>query len=96
MVVSDLDLEGIAVAPYEAYAPLVIDADAVLTYPATSELLQTVAGWLRQVGERAGSVDNEKLPHGGTKERWRKMARPLATEERLRIPVREGLDHQGE
>ena len=96
MVVSDLDLESIAITPRKAYAPLVIDADAVLTHAATFELLETVAGWLCQVRERTGSVDDEKLSCCGAKDRWRKMPRSLAAEDRLSILVREGLDHRGE
>jgi len=91
MVVSDLDLESIAMTPREAYAPLVIDTDAVLAEP-----LETVAGWLCQVRERTGSVDDEKLSCCGAKDRWRKMPRSLAAEDRLSILVREGLDHRGE
>jgi len=43
MIVHNLNFNGIRVNPTEADAPLVVDPDAVLPFPITTECLQTVA-----------------------------------------------------
>src|SRR6187551_485416 len=43
VVVDDLDIFRITVLPVEAYAPLVIDPDAPLTFPVALERLQTIS-----------------------------------------------------
>lgn len=43
MVIDDLDVIGVAVAPHKADSPLVIDPDAVLTLSVAVQGLQPVA-----------------------------------------------------
>ena len=42
MVVDDLHIECVTVAPNETDSPLVIDSDAVLTCPITLQFLESV------------------------------------------------------
>lgn len=42
MVVGDLDVVGITTLPYETDSPLLVDADAVLTFPAAAKSLQMI------------------------------------------------------
>jgi len=75
---------------------LFVDAYAVLAKSAAFQLLETIARRFRKIGEGAGSLNHEKLPCGRPENDWRQVARLFAPKERLRILVREGLDHRGE
>jgi hypothetical protein len=50
MVVNDLNFEGMPIAPNKADAPLIVDADAVLSLPIPFQTFQTVS---RQCRERS-------------------------------------------
>ena len=56
MVIGDLDILRIVILPAEAYAPLVVDANAPLARPVTLQSFQVVAGKRRQVFEPPGVV----------------------------------------
>jgi hypothetical protein len=58
VVVDDLDLFGTGVGPDEADAPLVVDADAVLSLAVTAHLLEPVAGEGAEIVEGLGSVQS--------------------------------------
>jgi hypothetical protein len=47
MVIHDLDIVGILVNPFKAHAPLVVDPDAVLSSPLTTQGLQAIGGRLK-------------------------------------------------
>jgi hypothetical protein len=49
VVIDDLDLEGVAVSPFEAEAPLVVDPQAVLPGPITLQCLQMISWWHPQI-----------------------------------------------
>ncbi len=51
MVVSNLDVLSLALCPVETDAPLVIDADAVLTLPISFQFLKLITGRREQVAE---------------------------------------------
>jgi hypothetical protein len=44
MVIYNLDIVGIAVAPFETDAPLIVDANAVLPFPIAPKQLQAILG----------------------------------------------------
>jgi hypothetical protein len=44
MVIDDFDIPGLAVAPYEAEPPLIVDADAVLAVPHAAQRFEAIAG----------------------------------------------------
>jgi len=52
VIVSDLDIEGVAVVPCEADSPLVVDPNAVLPLSISFQLLQAVSGWSSEVLKR--------------------------------------------
>ncbi len=64
MIVHDLDIPGIAVAPDEADAPLVVDTNAVLPDSVASKGFQSVAGRDSQILKAASSVDCNQLCPG--------------------------------
>ena len=64
MTVHNLDLPSIAIAPSEADAPLVVDANAVLPGSVATKILRSVAGRDPQVVKAAGSFDcNQPCPN---------------------------------
>ena len=74
MVVDNLNLFGAAVAPYEAYPPLVVDPDRVLSLTVALECLEPIARRLTQIIQRTGVVEQQqlttRLPFDGTKSRY--------------------------
>ena len=60
MIVSDLDLECIALPPDETYSPLVVDPNAVLTLAVTQEFLETVSRRNIQVCQGIRCIQNPK------------------------------------
>jgi hypothetical protein len=64
MVIGDLHIKGIAFLPLEADPPLIIDPDAVLSFPIPFKCFQAVTGRLRQILERPHAVQIQKLPPG--------------------------------
>ncbi len=57
MVIDDFDLIGVPIAPGEADPPLVVDPDAVLPGPVSSQRFEPVAADLRQVMETGRRVE---------------------------------------
>jgi len=43
MVIDDLDLLGRTITPNETDSPLIVDSDAVLTFPIATQFLQPVS-----------------------------------------------------
>ena len=62
MVVDDFHIVGIASLPSKADAPLVIDANAVLTLAVALECLELVTGRGLQVREDSRAVQVQQLP----------------------------------
>jgi hypothetical protein len=63
MVVDDLDIFGSLLRPYEAYAPLIIDADRVLTPAIPREDFQPVRRRGAQIREVAGLMQHVEFPY---------------------------------
>jgi hypothetical protein len=61
MVIDDFDVEGISVAPPEAYSPLIIDPDRVLTGAISFELFQSVPRNSAKFIEVEGCMKQDKL-----------------------------------
>jgi hypothetical protein len=65
VVINDLDIVCITSFPGEADTPLIVDPDAVLSYPAPFlHGLQPVAGQGCQIVKAPGPMQQEKLPSG--------------------------------
>lgn len=61
MTIHDLHFKGITIPPFKADTPLLVDADAVLSYPVPFELLQAVCRWNTQVIQRDGPIQHPQL-----------------------------------
>jgi hypothetical protein len=49
MVVHDFNVQGIAVHPDEAYSPLIVDPDALLSFSVSPQRFESVRRWNTQV-----------------------------------------------
>ena len=95
MIVHDRDIVRVAVLPPKADAPLIVDANAVLASAIALELFESIAGRNAEIFELFRRVDGHKLAQHGPLEVGREPSDGLASEQTLRIPVGEALDHPG-
>jgi hypothetical protein len=61
MIIHNLNVVGIPVMPNKADAPLIVDADAVLSFPVLVEGFQAISWWRRQVAQLSGNVQLPKF-----------------------------------
>ncbi len=92
VVIHNFHIVRITVAPHEAYAKLVIDADAVLSFPLSFERFQTIARRGSQITELGCDVQLPKLPLGYPRE-GPETLHPLPGMQLLRVRRAKGLDH---
>src|SRR5215472_368850 len=83
VVVDDLNLVGVALVPHETDPPPVIDANAVLTLPVTTQCLQSIARWSGQVAQFLRLMDLSQLTLGNPLYIVRQPPREPALEQRL-------------
>jgi hypothetical protein len=93
VIVCDFDIFGTSFGPPETDAPLIVDADRVLTAPVTPQRLEAVAGRLAQFGKTRYRIDLAKLPQGGVLDIGRQTAALLAKPDDFGLPVPEAPDH---
>ena len=65
MIVDDLNVGRIAVAPVEADPPLQVNPHAILSMAFATKLFESVA-WTRQVAQFLGSVEDAELSQRDT------------------------------
>lgn len=56
MVIHDLNVVRVAVSPPETDPPLVVDPNAVLTFPVSCQFFQPIPGWDSQVLDRLRGI----------------------------------------
>jgi hypothetical protein len=64
MIIDDLDLMRVAVAPDEADAPLIVDADRPFAFPVPPQRLKPIAGRHPQILELLRVMQDEQLSTG--------------------------------
>ena len=64
MIIDDLGVEGVAVMPFKAYSPLLVNADCILSFPVASESVKHVF-W----------IPYQRIQAWGKPFRWRRMFR---------------------
>ena len=92
VVVSNLDVVGVAIDKSEADAPLVVDRD-LLPCPVTPKYVKTVTWWDLQVVEASRQVHVLQLSNGPPRDIRRKPLRLACGVQHLRAPIGETLDH---
>lgn len=93
MIIRDLDIMSIVVEPLKANAPLVIDANTVLTGSVSRQFLPTIRRRNAQVIERSGVVQHAELSQSDLLNTARQLTRMLAGEDLLSLFVFEALYH---
>jgi hypothetical protein len=92
MIIRNLHLGGVSVAPHETDTPLVVDAYTVLPRAVTFEWMKSVARRHFQIHQAFGRVQHQKLSS-----RWlsnvREPGNILIVKKPLRIGALEGLYH---
>lgn len=86
---------GSAIDPAEAYAPLVIDSNAVLALAAALQSLQAIPRRRSQVGQDRGSVEHLQLSKCATFERL-ETSDGCAIKQLLCVAATKRLDHMSE
>lgn len=93
MVVGDFNVVSIPVLPAEANSPLLVDPDAVLSFPVAVKLFQTVSGRDTQVIQSERCVELIQL-HNGPAEKLRRKFPGVFPPEYFFCPrICEALDH---
>ncbi len=93
MIVHYLDTVGIAILPLKTNAPLIVDANAVLTLSITRQLFEAIGQRYAQILQNLGSIQDLKFPSRDSLDALRESARELAIEYPFRLFAGEGLDH---
>jgi len=93
MVVHDLDIARVSVAPAETDSPSIIDANAVLTDAVGTESLETIARRRSQIIEPTGRIDRQELRPRATLYLHGQAAHGVTREDSRGQLVRETLDH---
>ena len=89
MIIDDLDVIGVAIAPCKADAPAVIDPNAILSGSIPSQLFQAVGGGNLQIMEGMRIIKHAQFPQSDLLDvRWQ-PAGALAGEELLGLMILE-------
>jgi hypothetical protein len=92
MVVYDFNVYGIAIDPNEAYSPLIVDPDAVLSFPVSTQRFQPVRRWNTQVVYRSSIVQHPELAPGDLLNALGQALRTNPVPDCLRFPGAKALD----
>ncbi len=95
MIIAELHVVRVTVFETEAYAPLIVDGDRVLSRPITLEHVELITGWYSQIGEPGGDMHGFKLPQGASCHVRRDTPCLPGPEQLLGLPIGKGLDHVG-
>jgi hypothetical protein len=93
VIVGELYLVGLPVAPSETDSPLIVDPDAVLTFPVPAQNLEAVARDGAQLVETLCRMEHLELPPGPRDEPMVDAPHIAALEQRRRASVSEAPDH---
>ena len=93
MIINDFDLLGSAIAPDKANSPLVVDADAVLTGPASFQRLEAITWRWRQICQLFRLMDQPQLALRHALNVRAQAPRETSMEQGLGIATGEGADH---
>jgi hypothetical protein len=86
-----LNVVCVSLLPYEAYPPLAVDSNAVLTHAVTLQLFQLIPRRL-QVHQFSGSIQHPQLASGGLLENLEAFA-TVTVVQFLGFPAAERLNH---
>ena len=96
MLIHYLDVVGISTLPFKTDAPLVVDANTILTLSVTRQFLETTRRRYAQILQDLSRIQDSQSPSGNPLDVLREFARELTIEDFLRFLAREGLNHHPE
>src|SRR5436309_15057478 len=94
MVIDDFHLLRVAAVPHKAYPPLVIDADAVLSFPCALECFQPIARRHLQIPQCPRPMQVFQLAPRRVLHVMGQLARASAAEDALGLRAREAGNHE--
>ena len=95
MVIHNLNFVRMAVLPPKTNAPLVVNADAVLSQPTALQSFQAVAGRHGHLAQFRSSVQSEQFASCAPLDRGRESAGQFRPEQPFGLCAREAQNHQG-
>lgn len=93
MVIDNLNIESVAILPFEANAPLLVDADAVLARAVASECLELIRWGDHQIAQIRSAIEVLQLLARALLNLIIQALHKCPSEHRLRVFVLEGPDH---
>src|SRR5271165_1357998 len=93
VVIHYLNIVGVSIAPNKADAVLVVDANGMLSFAITPQLLQVVAGWHAKVLNCERSIQDHQFSSCNFTKIGRNAAAPACSPERFSIVVSEARNH---
>lgn len=93
MIIRNFDIVSITGNEPEAYAPLVVDGDRVLSFSVSHELVESIPRRNPKVIQARRQVDVLELSPRTPQYIWRQLFGPTGLEQFLRVPVCKALDH---
>jgi hypothetical protein len=93
VIVGDLNVAGVIVAPNEADAILVVDANAVLAFTISAERLKPIPGRDLQVSDSRGSIEHLEFLQRRFPETSRDAPGAFLVPQPLGVSIAETLDH---
>jgi hypothetical protein len=94
VVINDLNIQSIAVFPNEAYSPLIVDSNTVLSRSITLQFLEPVRWRNPQRIQATGRRENFELSRSQTLNMPRQPSGKPTTKDSLSFPTLKGLDHE--
>ena len=93
MIIRNFDIVSITGNEPEAYAPLVVDGDRVLSFSISSELVESISRGNPKVIQARCQVNVLELSPRTPQYIWRQLLGPTGLEQFLRVPICKALDH---
>jgi len=93
MVIHDLDVLCVPIAPYEADPPLVIDTNTVLAFAAAFQGFQSVRGGEAEIIQAESSINGVELHKRTLLNATRKFPSELTPEDFFRLGITKRPDH---
>jgi len=64
MIIYDFHIEGITILPFKTDTPSFVNADAVLPYPVSLQVFQTICRWDAQVAQSHSPIQHPEFAQG--------------------------------
>jgi hypothetical protein len=93
VVIDNFDIVGTSVIPEETDAPLVVDADTVLTGAIALKQFETITGWHAEIFDATALVDHAKFSQCDILYVGRQLSTAPAGPYQLGLSVREAFEH---